>query len=378
VPIDLELNETQRQLQQSAHDFFMGRCPSSVVREIEAGELGYEPAMWRAMADLGWLGITFPEQYGGAGGTFLDLYPICEEMGRFLVPSPLLDTVALVGDVVLAAGNEAQKAELLPTIAEGRCIVSPAILEASGTYGSAGITMPAKRSGGSFVLTGTKLLVGFASSADHLLCAARTSGENGSEGVTLFLVDPSSRGISWNPLSNLAGGALYEVVFDDVAVSTDRVVGDVDGGWRPLSNATTKAAVLQTIIVLGAARSVLDMTNQYAKDRVQFGSPIGRYQAVQYMVTDILLALHNAELLAKQAAYKIDADKPFGREAAIAIAYGKQAAAHLHRQAHEVHAGVGFILDHDLTLFSRRSKFWEYNFGDARYYQERLAEEMNL
>jgi 3-oxocholest-4-en-26-oyl-CoA dehydrogenase beta subunit len=378
VPIDLELNETQRQLQQSAHDFFVGRCPSSVVREIEAGELGYEPAMWRAMADLGWLGITFPEQYGGAGGTFLDLYPICEEMGRFLVPSPLLDTVALVGDVVLASGNEAQKADLLPSIADGSCIVSPAILEVSGTFGSAGITMPAKRSGGSFVLTGTKLLVGFASSADHLLCAARTSDENDSEGVTLFLVDPSSRGISWNPLPNLAGGALYEVVFDDVAVSTDRVVGEVDGGWQPLSNATTKAAVLQTIIVLGAARSVLDMTNQYAKDRVQFGSPIGRYQAVQYMVTDILLALHNAELLAKQAAYRIDAGKPFGREAAIAIAYGKQAAAHLHRQAHEVHAGVGFILDHDLTLFSRRSKFWEYNFGDARYYQERLAEEMNL
>ena len=378
MAIDLDLNETQKQLQQSAHDFFAERCPSTVVREIEAGSIGYEPAMWGDMADLGWLGITFPEQYGGASGTFLDLYPICEEMGRFLVPSPLLDTVALAGDVVLSSGNDAQKAALLPAIAEGTCIVSPAILEPNGSYGPRGITMGAERNGETFLLTGTKLLVGFASSANYFLCAARTSDAAGAGGVTLFLVDPTLTGISLTPLSNLAGGALYQVDFDRVQVSADNVVGELDDGWRALSNSTTKTAVLQTIVIIGAARAVLDMTNQYAKDRVQFGSPIGKYQAVQYMVTDILFALHNLELLAKQASYRIDVGKPFNREAAIAIAYGKRAAAHLHRQAHEVHAGVGFILDHDLTLFSRRSKFWEYNLGDARYYEEQLAKEMSL
>lgn len=378
MAIDLDLNETQKQLQQSAHDFFAERCPSTVVRDIEAGSIGYQPAMWRDMADLGWLGITFPEQYGGASGTFLDLYPICEEMGRFLVPSPLLDTVGLAGDVVLTSGTEDQKAALLPAIAEGRCIISPAILEPSGSYGPRTINMSVARNGETFVLTGTKLLVGFVSSATHLLCAARTSDADGSDGITLFLVDPTLTGISWTPLSNLSGGALYEVNFDKVAVPSDNIVGEVDDGWRSLSNSTTKTAVLQTIVIIGAARAVLDMTNQYAKDRVQFGSPIGRYQAVQYMVTDILFALHNLELLAKQASYRIDAGKSFNREAAIAIAYGKRAAAHLHRQAHEVHAGVGFILDHDLTLFSRRSKFWEYNLGDARYYEEQLAKELNL
>ncbi len=378
MAIDLDLNETQKQLQQSAHDFFAERCPSTVVREIEAGSIGYEPAMWRDMADLGWLGITFPEQYGGASGTFLDLYPICEEMGRFLVPSPLLDTVGVAGDVLLSSGTEVQKAVLLPAIAEGTCIVSPAILEAGGSYGPRSITLRAVRHGESYVLTGTKLLVGFAASATHFLVAARTSEAEGSGGVTLLLVDPTLAGISWAPLSNLAGGALYEVDFDHVEVSADNVVGEVDNGWQPLADSTTKTAVLQTIVIIGAARAVLDMTNQYAKDRVQFGSPIGRYQAVQYMVTDILFALHNLELLAKQASYRIDVGKSFNREAAIAVAYGKRAAAHLHRQAHEVHAGVGFILDHDLTLFSRRSKFWEYNLGDARYYEEQLAKELSL
>ena len=120
------------------------------------------------------------------------------------------------------------------------------------------------------------------------------------------------------------------------------------------------------------------MTNQYAKDREQFGNPIGRYQAVQYLVSDILIDMHRADLLAKQAAFRIDAGKPYQREAAIAVAFGKKAASHLHRQAHEVHAGVAFIVEHDLTLYSRRSKFWENNLGDARYYQELVASAMRI
>ena len=155
-------------------------------------------------------------------------------------------------------------------------------------------------------------------------------------------------------MPNIAGSALYAVTLDDVAASPDSVVGPLDGGWTALSAATTKAAVLQTATIVGAAQAVLAMTNQYAKDREQFGGPIGRYQAVQYLVSDILIDMHRADLLAKQAAFRIDAGKPYDREAAMAIAFGKQASAHLHRQAHEVHAGVAFIIEHDLTLYSRR------------------------
>ena len=154
-------------------------------------------------------------------------------------------------------------------------------------------------------------------------------------------------------MPNIAGNALYAVTFDDVAASPDSLVGPLDGGWAALSAATTKAAVLQTATIVGAAQAVLAMTNQYAKDREQFGGPIGRYQAVQYLVSDILIDLHRADLLPKQAAFRIDAGKPYEREAAMAIAFGKQASAHLHRQAHEVHAGVAFIIEHDLTLYSR-------------------------
>jgi 3-oxocholest-4-en-26-oyl-CoA dehydrogenase beta subunit len=166
------------------------------------------------------------------------------------------------------------------------------------------------------------------------------------------------------------------VRFDGVSTPGRNLVGTQGAGWAPLADACLKAAVLQTATIVGAARAVLDMTNQYAKDRLQFGSPIGRYQAVQYLVTDILIDLHRADLLARQAAFRIDAGKPFAREAAIAVAFGKRAAAHLHRQAHEVHAGIAFIDEHDLQLYSRRSKFWENHLGDARHYQELVADEM--
>lgn len=378
MAIDLSLNEDQVLVQASANEFFRNRSPIGAVRDLLSGDRGYSPELWREMAGLGWLGITYPEAYGGTGGTFLHLYPIYEEMGRFLVPSPHLDTVVVTGETLLQAGTEAQKEEVLPAIAAGDRIVSLAVQEPDGSFGPGGISCSAARRGGDHRVTGTKLLVGYAPSASSFLCVARTAEGTGTDGISLFLVDAHAAGVSYTALPNIAGNALFAVSFDDVAVPAEHLVGPPGGGWGPLSAAMAKGAVLQTATIVGAASSVLDMTAGYARDREQFGSPIGRYQAVQYLVSDILIDLHRADLLARQAAFRIDAGKPFEREAAIAAAFGKRAAAHLHRQAHEVHAGVAFIVEHDLTLFSRQSKFWENNLGNARYYEEILATTMGI
>jgi alkylation response protein AidB-like acyl-CoA dehydrogenase len=324
------------------------------------------------------LGITYPESYGGSGGGFLDWYPLYEEMGRFLVPSPHLDTVVVTGETVLAAGSATQKEQLLPAIARGDLIVSLAILEPDGSFGPGGITCSAAREGDNYRISGTKLLVAYAPSAQSFLCVARTGGLRRADGISLFLIDAQAEGVSATPLRNMAGNPLYAVTFDGVLTPKDTLVGELGRGWSPLSTAMTKAAVLQTATIVGAASSVLEMTNQYAKDRSQFGNPIGTYQAVQYMVTDILIDLHRTDLLAKQAAFRIDAGKPYDREAAIAISFGKKASAHFHRQAHEVHAGVAFMHEHDLTLFSRRAKFWENNLGDAQYHRELVAKAIGI
>ena len=391
MAIDLSLDEHQHLVQRSAYEFFRKRCTPESVRDIEAGGVGYQPDVWREMAGLGWLGMTFPEPYGGSGGNFLDLYPIYEEMGRFLVPSPHLDTVAVAGELIVRAGSVEHRESLLPAIAEGRCIVSLAALEADGAFGPRSVTLPAARRGDGYALAGTKLLVAYAPSADWFLATVRTGdprassdgrpegGQRGAEdGISVLLVDARSPGITWSPMRNIAGQPLFAVTFDDVLVPGDALVGPLGGGWAGLSSAVTKAAVLQTATIVGAARRVLEMTSQYAKDRQQFGSPIGRYQAVQYLVTDILIDLHRADLLARQAAFRIDAGRSFEREAAIAVASGKRAAAHLHRQAHEVHAGVGFIVEHDLTLYSRRAKYWENNLGDARYFEDLLVDAIGI
>jgi alkylation response protein AidB-like acyl-CoA dehydrogenase len=378
MAVDLSLEPDQGLVQSEANALFAEQCPPDVVRDVERGGLGYSPDLWQEMATRGWLATTYPAEYGGAGGGFLDLYPLYEEMGRFLVSSPHFDTVAVAGETILAVGTGEQRSRYLPAIAAGTCIVSPAILEGDGSFGPAGVACAVRQEGGGFVVSGTKLLVGFAPSADAFLCAVRTSGDTGADGISLLLVDADSRGVSWTPIPNIAGNALYAVAFDNVAVPGENLVGDVDRGWAPLSAVTTKAAVLQTATIVGAGKAVLDMTNEYAKVREQFGKPIGAYQAVQYLVTDILIDVHRAELLAKQAAFRIDSGKTYEREAAIAVAFGKRAAAHLHRQAHEVHAGIGFMVEHDLNLYSRRAKFWENNLGDARYYQEMLARALQI
>jgi alkylation response protein AidB-like acyl-CoA dehydrogenase len=179
-------------------------------------------------------------------------------------------------------------------------------------------------------------------------------------------------------MPNLSGLPLSAVELTRVEVPGTAVVGPVGGGWPVLARAIAKGAVLQAATIVGAAGAVLEMTNQYAKDREQFGGPIGRYQAVQYLVSDVLIDMHRADMLTRQAAYRIDAGKPFEREAAIAATFAKAASAHLHRQAHEVHAGVAFMMEHDLQLYSRRAKHWETALGDVNYHEARLAEALDL
>jgi alkylation response protein AidB-like acyl-CoA dehydrogenase len=372
MSIDIQFEDHQTRLAAAAREVFARRNTPEDIREIEAGEVGFSPELWEEVANLGWLGINISVDYGGEGAGFLDLYPVFEELGRALVQGPYLDTVGLGANLLADVGNDGQKDAYLPAIARGDCLLSLALLESSGGFGPEDIELTATDDGDGYLLAGTKLLVGWVPSVSRMIVAARTSP--GPDGVTLFLVGNNVPGLSKSRLANVSADALYEVTFDDVAVARDAVIGPVGGGWAPLARAMTKAAVLQAAMIVGAGQTVLDMTSQYAKDREQFGIPIGKNQAVQYMVSDILIDMHRADLLNRQAAFLIDAGKPHLREAAISVAFAKAASAHFHRQAHEVHAGVAFIEEHDLTLYSKHAKYWENNYGDARYYRELFGE----
>jgi len=371
MAINLNFSEDQEQLRRTARQLFDKHVTPDVVRKFQDSPEEFPKAVWRQMAELGWLAMPFTEAHGGLELGFLDMYPLYLELGRSLAPVPHLESVVLAGGLISALGSEAQKDALIPAIAEGRAIVTPAIIEPDGTYGADGVRLAARQSGSGYALTGVKILVAYAGAADQLLVAARTSGA-GESGVSLFLVDPKAAGVSLDRTPNASGLPLYALTLQD---APGELLGPAGEAWPTLNAVMLKGAVLQAAMVAGAGERILEMSVDYANTRVQFGVQIGKHQAVQYLCTDIAIHGHNTGLLALNAAWRIDAGEPFARQAAFAKAAASKAIATMTWAAHEVHAGVGFMLDFDLQLYTLRGKHWEFNLGDHRYSLEQAAAE---
>lgn len=363
MAINLQFSEEQELIRRSARQFFDAEFTPDDVRKHQNNPDEYPAAVWRKMAELGWLGMPYAEDHGGVEAGYLDMYPLYLELGRSLATVPHLETVVLAGGLVQALGTDAQKDAILPAIAEGRSIVTPAFMEPDGTYGAEGIRLAATKGGSGHQLNGVKILVNFAGKADRLLVAAR-SGGSGTSGVSLFLVDPKGGGVTLERTPNSAGLPLYAVTFKDAA---GELLGPEGGAWPALDEAILKGGVLQAAMVAGAGERILDMTVEYANTRVQFGTPIGKHQAVQYLASDVAIHRHNTDLLALHAAWKIDQGLPFARDAAFAKAAASKAIAHMTWASHEVHAGIAFMNDYDLQLYTLRGKHWEFNLGDYRY-----------
>lgn len=347
--MDVAPEERQVELAEVARRLFAARCPLPAVRELEESADGYSPGLWREMARLGWLGLGHP----GTGSGLADLVALYAEMGRALVPSPHLPSAVVAAHALLAAGG---RGALLDAMAAGEAIVVPALAEESGEYDPDAVAVRARPDGTGYRLSGAKLLVPFAHAASRLLVAARTP-----EGVTLLLADPAS--CSMERLPNIAGYPLFAVAFDDAPVPADALVGEPGRGHALLAPALDRAAVLRCAEIAGAGGALLEATVRYAREREQFGQPIGRFQAVQYLCSDIAIDGHLTLLLARQAAWALDQGRPARREVAAAKAYGGRAAQRVVHCAHEVHAGMAFMLESDVQLFTRRAKHWEYDLG---------------
>ncbi len=373
--MDLGLSEPQEMLRKIARDFLATECPKSLVREMEEDEKGYPPQLWQNMAELGWMGLPFPEEYGGTGGDFLDLAVLLEETGRACLPGPFFSTVVLGGLTILNAGSEEQRKEFLPQIADGKVIMTLALTEPGGTYDAASITVEAVPDKEQYVISGTKLFVPDAHVADWIICVARTGkGSNPEEGITLFLVNRDSQGMTCELLSSLAKDRQCEVVFNGVEVAAKNILGQPDGGWDVVRKLLQRAAVAKSIEMVGAAQQVLEMTVDYAKERVQFDRPIGSFQAVQHHCANMAIAVDSARYLAYQAAWKVTEGLPCDMEVAAAKAWTSDASRQVASLGHQVHGAIGFTLDHDMQLYSRRAKAAEVAFGDADSHRERLAQ----
>jgi alkylation response protein AidB-like acyl-CoA dehydrogenase len=378
--MDYEFNKTQKILKDEAHRFLARECPSDFVREMAEDESGYSRKMWQKMADLDWMGIVIPEQYDGMGGSFLDLAVLLSEMGYFCMPGPYFASVVLGGLTILEAANDAQKAELLPAMSRGEQLLSVAWLESDATYDPAGIRMTAEKQGENYILNGTKLFVPYAHVADHLICAARSQqpGDDDQTGITLFLVDAKQPGIIIEPLITMAGDKQSEVIFDNVTVSKDHVLGPIDQGWSIFKKVLQKAAVAKCAEMVGGAQCALDMAVPYVRGREQFGRPVGAFQAVQHHCANMLTYADTLKFMTYQAAWRISQGLPYEKEASMCKAWGSDAYRKLVALAHQVIGGMGFMEEYDLQLYFKHAKAAEQVLGDADFHREWVAQEMGF
>jgi alkylation response protein AidB-like acyl-CoA dehydrogenase len=349
-----------------------------VVKELEQSELGYSPELWKEMAGLGWMGLVLPEKYGGSGMSFLDLAVLLEEMGRACLPGPFFSTVVLGGLTIADAGSEEQKQKYLPKIASGEMLLTLALTEPSARY-DAVIETKATADKDGYVINGTKLFVPDAHVADYMLVVAKTNEKAKAEaGLTVFIVEGKSPGISCSVLKTIANDKLCEVVFDKVKVARENILGELNGGWGVVGKTIQRAAVAKCCEMVGCIQQALDMTVSYAKERKQYDRPIGSFQVIQHYCADMATDVDGTRLSTYQAAWMMSEGLPCTKEVAIAKAWAGEACQRVMALAHQIHGAIGVTIDHDLQYYTRRAKAAEVSFGDASFYREIVAKEMGL
>lgn len=380
--MDFTYTDDQKMLKEAARRFLAGACPNvEWYLEMEKDEKGFTPELWKGMAELGWMGILFPEEYGGIGGGVLDMVTLMEEMGYAALPGPYFSTVILGGCTILAAGSEAQKQEFLPKIAEGALRVTLALSEPATTqFNPSLITVKAKAEGDGWVIDGTKLFVPDANVSDWVVVAARTAGrDTDRDGISLFLVETKAPGVGIALLKTVAGDKQCEVVFNKVKVPQGALLGEAGKGLAAVEKTLQIAAVAKCAEMLGGSNRVMELAVAYAKERVQFGKPIGTFQAVQHLCANMKMATEQSIYITYKAAWMIDQGMPEARKfAAVAKTWVSEAYKKVALIGHQIFGGTGYIVEHAMPIYSRRAKAGEYAFGSPNYQREIVAQELGL
>jgi len=376
--MDFALSEEQEMLKKSARAFLSAECPKSLVRQIEAGDAGYSPELWKKMAALGWMGLPLPEKFGGAGLNLLDLAVLFEEFGRAAVPGPMFCTIALGALPIMDWGTEEQKNALLPKVASGEIILTMALSEPEVNDDPRFVTTYATAHGDNFVINGTKLFVPYAHIADYLLLVARTKGALGDDkGITIVIVDKKTNGIKLTPLYTMAADKQFEMKFEKVSARQKDILGSLHEGLPLVKETLKKATVLQCAEMVGGAQQELEITAEHTKNRMQFERPIGTFQAVQHCLADMFVNVNGARWATYQAVWRLSEGLPADREVAVAKAFANIACQRVAFSAQQLHGGVGVDKDYDLHFYFRRAKAFALTLGSSPFHLKTLEAEMS-
>jgi alkylation response protein AidB-like acyl-CoA dehydrogenase len=371
--MNFAFSEEQEELRTAVRRFLQEKSPETEVRRLMETEDGYDPAVWSQMADqLGLQSITIPEEYGGSGFSYVELIVILEEMGSALLCAPYFATVALAANALLTSGDDSAKKDLLPGLASGETIGTLAITEDNGRWDFEGVALQASESGGAWTLDGHKSFVIDGHIANLILVAARTSA-----GLSLFAVEGDASGLTRTSLPTMDQTRKQaRLVFESTPA---RLIGTDGGAADGLTKTLDLAAVALAAEQVGGAQHCLDSSVDYAKNRIQFGRPIGSFQAIKHKCADMLLEVESAKSAAYYAGWAAAEDSDeLPVVASLAKSYCSEAYFHAAAENIQIHGGIGFTWEHDAHLYFKRAKSSELLFGDPAYHRELLAQRIGI
>ena len=370
----LVLNDEQQMLRDAAKSFIQESSPVSLLRELRDQGAEWSPELWAAMAEMGWAGITIPEEFDGLDFGYVGAGLVFEECGRTLASSPLLSSSQVCAALIAAAGDAAQKQQLLPRVASGETIFTLALTE-SDRFDPAATALTAVADADGFVLTGTKTHVLDGVIANKLIVVARTAAAAGAEdGLSLFVVDTNTDGLSITSALNVDSHNSAVMVFDAVRVAADALLGDAGAAWQHLERALDIGAVLSAAELLGLAQESFERTIGYLKDRKQFGVPVGSFQALQHRAAQLFCELELCKSAVLKALQAIDTDSPERSQlASMAKAKMAKTAKLAVNEAVQMHGGIGMTDEFDIGFFMKRAAAASQEYGDYYYHADRFA-----
>ena len=379
--MNFAFTEEQEELRQTARAVLAEHASSERVRAAMTSERGWDDGLWKQLgAELGWTAVHIPEQYGGLGLGYVELVALLEIMGEHLVCSPYFATLALGANALLVAGSEAQKQQWLPAIAEGERTATLAWTESNGRWDADGIETRCEPDGDGYVLRGSKRYVVDGHLAQTLIVAARSPGSAGQQGVSLFVVDGNATGLESKPLPTVDSTRRQaEIRLSGVRGPASARLGEEGQGAALLAKTLDLAAVALAAEQVGGAQRCLDMAVEYAKQRVQFGRPIGSFQAIKHKCADMMVAVESARSAVYYAACVAEDDgDELPRVASLVKAYCSDAYFRCAADNIQIHGGVGFTWEYDCHLFFKRAKASETFLGDSAYHRELVAQRIGL
>jgi pimeloyl-CoA dehydrogenase small subunit len=373
--MDFSYSEEQTLLRNSVSKFLSDNYSFETFKNISRTEPGWKRENWNRFAELGLLGAALPEAYGGLGGGPVDTMIVMEEFGRALVVEPYVQTVVIGGNFLIRGGTEAQKQEWLPKIGNGETVIAFAFAEPQGRFNFADLTTTEKKQGSGYIINGHKAVVLAAPWADTLVVTARTSGGQRDEnGVTVFLIDKSSKGISARDYPTIDGLRASEITFENVEVPTSGVIGPVDGGLALVEHVTDHAIAAHCSEAVGAMKVLLDATVEYSKTRKQFGVPIGKFQVLQHRMVDMFMNREQSASITLMVTLKLDENNVERKKAASAakVQIGK-AGRFVGQNAVQIHGGMGMTDELNVGHYFKRLTMIDTLYGNVDHHLKRYA-----